>query len=163
MRGPPSLASHISYIYVAGLLAAASAQGAEPASTKPLEEISITGDQNQVNLQMAIDSAESEFYELFNDLVDEEFRVTCKNEIVLGSRIKKRVCQTGYQQEELTTAAMYSYYGIPYDATAALANKNSQLREQARELIETNAELRQAATRLSDLVSEYKDRYNNAE
>lgn len=152
---------YVGVLASAGLLPAAGALAAETGqgSAEPVEEITVTGDQDALNLQLAIDTAESDFYALFNALVAEEYRVSCKQQIVLGSRIKQRVCQTGFQQEQLTKAAMYSYYGMPYNADAALTAKNTELSTKARELLETNAELRQAASRLSDLVETYKERY----
>lgn len=96
---------------------------------------------------------------MFNGLVEAEFQVSCKREYVLGSRIKKRVCQAGYQRELLTRAAMWQSSGGAYNGDAAMAAKNSELSTKARELIETNAALRQAASRLSDLVEQYQDRY----
>lgn len=62
-------------------------------------------------------------------------------------------------KELLTRAAMWQSSGGAYNDDAAMAAKNSELSAKARELIGSNAALRQAASRLSDLVEQYQDRY----
>jgi hypothetical protein len=123
------------------------------------EEIVVTGDRDNINLQLMVDQAEDQFFAIFNDLVDEDFRIECKYEKVLGSLIKQRVCQTGYMKEELTTAATFNFFGMEYGASAPLAAKNTQMRELTIELLQNNSELRSAALNLSERVEEYRDEY----
>lgn len=123
------------------------------------EEIIIQGDRNKINLQLQVDRAEDEFYAVFNELVDEDLRIECNYETVLGSRIKQRICQTKYMRDELSTAAQFNFFGMEYGSPAVIAEKNRQLRNTAIELIENNPELRNAALYLSQRVEEYRDEY----
>lgn len=123
------------------------------------EEIFITGDRDNINLQLMVDQAEDQFFAMFNDLVDEDFRIECKYEKVIGSLIKQRICQTVYMKQELTSAATFNFFGMEYGASAPLAAKNTQLRELTLELLQNNSELRSAALNLSERVEEYRDQY----
>ena len=141
----------------AGLLPAA-----EP--DQVTEEIIVRGSREDINLKLQVDRAEDEFFAIFNDLIDDEdFRIECKYEKVIGSLIKERICQTGYMRKELSTAATLSLSGIDYMAVPTLTVKNRQLREKTIELIENNAELRNAARNLSQRVEEYRDEYGIAD
>ena len=134
------------------------AMGAE--SPVVTEEITITQSRDRINLQLQVDQAEDEFYALLNDLIDDrDFKITCRYEKVIGSLIKQRLCQTGYMRRELTTTATFSYFGMEYLITPALAEKNRQMREITVELLEKNPELRIAAQKLSRRVEEYRDEY----
>lgn len=124
------------------------------------EAIDVTGSRDDINLKLMVDRAEDAFFSLFNDLVDDEdFRITCTRQAVLGSRISHRICQTAYMKKELTTAANLSWSGVEYQASAALAEKNRQLREKTVQLLEKNPELRNAALNLNQRVEEYQDKY----
>lgn len=126
---------------------------------KITEEIVIQGDRSKINLQLQVDRAEDQFYAIFNELVDEDLRIECKYETVLGSRIKQRVCQTKYMRDELTTAAQFNFFGMEYGSPSAIAEKNRLLKKTAMELLEKNPELRNAALNLSQRVEEYRDEY----
>ena len=127
-----------------------------------IEEITITGDENPDNLTLAVEQAENQFYTLFNQLVDDrDYQVSCKKELLLGSRIKQRVCQTRYMQEALSSAAVMRFSDSPYDANAKLIQKNVQFRQKTQELIEQNPALREAAANLADRVADYKDKYHS--
>jgi hypothetical protein len=142
------------------LLGTAAGQQAAAADTPLTEAIDVTGNRDDINLQLMVDRAEDTFFELFNELVDdEEFRITCTRQAVLGSRISQRICQTAYMKKELTTAANLSYSGVEYQASAALEEKNRQLRKKTVELLEKNPELRNAALNLNLRVEEYRDKY----
>ena len=124
------------------------------------EEITVEASRDRINLQLQVDEAENQFYALFNELVDDEdFRIECKYEKVVGSLIKNRICQTKYMRDELSTAATLSLSGIDYMISARLTEKNTQLREKARELLVNNPEFRNAAENLSERVEEYQDEY----
>lgn len=123
------------------------------------EEIVVRGSRAGINLKLQVDRAEDEFYAILNDLLDEEFRITCRYERVINSIIKERICQTKYMRDELSTAATLSLSGINYMAAGVLTDKNRQLREKVAELLEDNAELRNAARNLSERVEEYRDEY----
>ena len=124
------------------------------------EEITVEASRDRINLQLQVDQAENQFYALFNDLVDDEdFRIECQYERVIGSIIKERICQTKYMRDDLSTAATLSLSGVDYQISARLTEKNHQLRDKARALLENNPEFRNAAENLSDRVEEYQDEY----
>lgn len=123
------------------------------------EEVVVRGSRADINLKLQVDHAEDAFYEVLNDLLDEEFHITCKYERVINSIIKERICQTKYMRDELSTAATLSLQGVDYMAAGILTEKNRQLRQKVIELLENNTELRNAARNLSDRVEEYRDEY----
>lgn len=144
-------------LFVVSALLAQSGLAAE--ATLP-EEIVVEGDRSRINLQLQVDEAEDQFFAIFNELVDDEdFRITCKYEKVIGSLIKQRICQTKYMRDELTTAANLQYSGVNYMAGASLTAKNSELRRKTIELLEKHPELRNAALNLNQRVEEYQDEY----
>lgn len=124
------------------------------------EEIVVEGDSSRINLQLQVDQAEDEFFAIFNDLIDDEdFKIECKMERVIGSLIHKRICQTKYMRDELSTAATLNYFGVNYMAAGVLTDKNRELREKTIELLEQNPQLLRAARNLSNRVEEYQDEY----
>ncbi len=123
------------------------------------EEIVVRGSRADINLKLQVDRAEDAFYEVLNDLLDEEFHITCKYERVINSIMKERICQTRYMRDELSTAATLSLQGVDYMAAGILTEKNRQLRQKVIELLENNTELRNAARNLSDRMEEYRDEY----
>lgn len=128
--------------------------GLGAAQSQHPEEITVTGDTSPVNLQLRIDRAEDDLLGLYNELVDEDIQVECEYETVLGSRIKRRICQTSAQKEALTTTAVMSFYGIELGATPALVSSSLEFQRTMRELIDTNPELKAAADRLTELMIE---------
>ena len=124
------------------------------------EEIVVEGDRSRINLQLQVDQAEDEFFAIFNELIDdEEFRIECKTQRVIGSLIHKRICQTKYMKDELTNAAQLFQVGVNYLADEVLKEKNRALRSKTIELLEQNPELLRAARNLSGRVEEYQDEY----
>lgn len=124
------------------------------------EEIIVEGSRDRINLQLQVDQAEDEFYAIFNKLIDDEdFRIECKYEKVIGSLIKQRICQTRYMRKEMTRAAAYSQMGIERLSAPQLLAKNREMRRKAVELLEKSPELRSAALNLSNRVEEYRDEY----
>lgn len=126
-----------------------------------IEEITVIGDRSSLSMQRAVDRAQDAFYTLFNSLNDDdEFDITCSYEILLGSRVKQRLCQTDYQKAELTKTATLSSFDTPYLATARLTAKNRELSNKVLKLLESNPAFREAAMELSDRVEAYKEAFN---
>ena len=124
------------------------------------EEILVEGDRSRINLQLQVDEAEDQFFAIFNELIDDEdFRIECKMQRVIGSLIHKRICQTKYMKDELTNSAQLYQVGVNYLADEVLKKKNRELRQKTIELLEGNAELRNAARNLNRRVEEYQDEY----
>jgi hypothetical protein len=124
------------------------------------EEITVEASRDRINFKLQVDQAENQFYALFNELIDDEdFRIECKYETVIGSLIKQRICQTKYMRDELSTAATLSLSGANYMISSILTEKNRELREKTMDLLENNPEFRSAAQNLSERVEEYQDEY----
>ncbi len=78
----------------------AAGAGADPV----LEEVIVHGRQLDV-LRKEIIKAEDQFFDRYNELVDrKEYEVHCTVEQPIGSRIPRRFCRTGYQQDALSRA-----------------------------------------------------------
>jgi len=128
--------------------------------TPATEEIIVEADRSRINLKLQIDQAENEFYAILNELIDdEEFKIECRTQRVIGSLIHKRICQTKYMKDELTNSAQLYQVGVNYLADEVLKKKNRELRQKTIELLETNPKLLRAARKLSDRVEEYQDEY----
>jgi len=124
------------------------------------EEITVEASRDRINFKLQVDQAENQFYALFNELIDDEdFRIECKYETVIGSLIKQRICQTKYMRDVLSTAATLSLSGANYMISSILTEKNRELREKTMDLLENNPEFRSAAQNLSERVEEYQDEY----
>jgi response regulator RpfG family c-di-GMP phosphodiesterase len=128
--------------------------------TPATEEIIVEADRSKINLKLQVDQAENEFYAILNELIDdEEFKIECRTQRVIGSLIHKRICQTKYMKDELTNSAQLYQVGVNYLADEVLKKKNRELRQKTIELLETNPKLLRAARKLSDRVEEYQDEY----
>ncbi|MFZ8929266.1 MAG: hypothetical protein ACO2YY_08770 [Pseudohongiellaceae bacterium] len=128
--------------------------------TPATEEIIVEADRSRINLKLQIDQAENEFYAILNELIDdEEFKIECRTQRVIGSLIHKRICQTKYMKDELTNSAQLYQVGVNYLADEVLKKKNRELRQKTIELLETNPKLLRAARKLSGRVEEYQDEY----
>jgi len=128
--------------------------------TPATEEIIVEADRSRINLKLQIDQAENEFYAILNELIDdEEFKIECRTQRVIGSLVHKRICQTKYMKDELTNSAQLYQVGVNYLADEVLKKKNRELRQKTIELLETNPKLLRAARKLSDRVEEYQDEY----
>ena len=70
--------------------------------SRPIEEITVLGQQTFFSLRMAIESLEEEVFGLFNELNStDEFDIKCTREVYSGSHILKRVCMSTFLREAL--------------------------------------------------------------
>ena len=77
-----------------------SESGSQPDGSA-IEEIIVQGERTIYALRLAIESAETEVYNLFNELnSNDEFDVTCKEVVYTGSHISRRTCMAAYLREE---------------------------------------------------------------
>lgn len=75
----------------------------EQMRNEKVENIEVTGKKPLLYYKYQLERAELDFYELFNTLADEDkFKMRCRLEFRVGSRIKRRVC---YPQYVLTRMA----------------------------------------------------------
>ncbi len=92
--------------------------------TPATEEIIVEADRSRINLKLQIDQAENEFYAILNELIDdEEFKIECRTQRVIGSLVHKRICQTKYMKDELTNSAQLYQVSVNYLADEVLKKK----------------------------------------
>jgi len=74
------------------------------ANEPELEEVIVHGKQLDV-LRKEMIKAEDEFFDRYNELVGkQEYQVHCTVEQPIGSRVPRRYCRTGYEQNALSQA-----------------------------------------------------------
>jgi hypothetical protein len=77
---------------------------AAPMANPELEEVIVHGRQLDV-LRKEMIKAEDEFFDRYNELVGkQEYEVHCTVEQPIGSRVPRRYCRTGYEQNALSQA-----------------------------------------------------------
>jgi len=77
-----------------------SESGSQPDGSA-IEEITVQGERTIYALRLAIESAETEVYNLFNELnTNDEFDVTCKEVRYTSSHISRRTCMAAYLRKE---------------------------------------------------------------
>jgi hypothetical protein len=82
----------------------AAAFAAAPTSSTELEEVIVHGRQLDV-LRRELIKAEDQFFDRYNQIVDKrEFQVHCNFEQPIGSRVPRRFCRTGYEEDALSQA-----------------------------------------------------------
>jgi hypothetical protein len=78
---------------------------ASPLASPELEEVIVHGKQLDV-LRKEMIKAEDQFFDRYNQLVGkQEYEVHCTVEQPIGSRVPRRYCRTGYEQNALSQAA----------------------------------------------------------
>jgi hypothetical protein len=76
------------------------AQESDEAADEPIEEITVVGEKTLLSLKFAAYQAEDDFFNLFNELNEnDEFDVFCGREASTGSRIKRRRCWSPFERE----------------------------------------------------------------
>lgn len=91
-------------------------QASKPAD-KDIEIIGVVGEKPLAFFRLEMERAELDFYEAYNRIVDnDKYRVVCRKETRLGSRIKDRVCYPQYvldRMAEETQEALALGNGYP--------------------------------------------------
>lgn len=96
---------------------------AGPLASPELEEVIVHGRQLDV-LRKEMIKAEDEFFDRYNKLVGrQEYEVHCTVEQPIGSRVPRRYCRTGYEQNALSQAGR--------EAAIMMQNFLDELRRQA--------------------------------
>jgi hypothetical protein len=86
------------------VVVSAIAMPAMAANDPELEEVIVHGKQLDV-LRKEMIKAEDEFFDRYNELVGkQEYEVHCTVEQPIGSRVPRRYCRTGYEQNALSQA-----------------------------------------------------------
>ena len=141
------------------------AQTSEPAAA-PIEEITVKGRRELRHLRAGVRKAREDLYSLINEHIDDpKFHVTCRFERRpmdpldprASTRIKERVCRSGYMRDELQTVAYFFMRGVVHDATPRLWNNASVYGEKVAEAFNENPELTDALQRFHRLQAEYSE------
>ena len=73
---------------------------------KPLEEVVVRGQKPLAAYRRGVDAAEVDVWEAFNDAnSDDQFDVTCRLEVPLGTRIPQQVCRPRFLDKATSRAA----------------------------------------------------------
>lgn len=146
--------------------------------TTVIEEITVQGERTTFSLRMEIESAETEVYNLFNELnSNDDFDVTCKDIVYTGSHIPQRTCMSAFLREEQAFQTQSYLQGVPLGegiggpnsgALMDLSSASGEVREKAKameqEMIRLAVEVpefAEALIKLSNLVSTLDERTGN--
>lgn len=141
-------------------------------ASEPVEEVVVRGQRGLRNLYNEAGRATERFYGLLNEyLDDEEMRVTCRLENRRNSRMRERVCRTGFQSTELSrqgqaqVAALVAadgdlnaFMGTAYDPRPELAEKQREFNAKVVEAVNSNPELNRAVLDLMAIKREIERR-----
>ena len=95
---------------------------------KEIEVLEVVGGRPLLYYRNKFKLAEMEFYDLFNEVADkEEFKVVCRDEAQVGSRVKRTNC---YPQYLLTRTSSETQFAIRTGAPAPTISEMENLLEQ---------------------------------
>lgn len=125
------------------------------ASEEAIEEIVVRGQKSLVHLRFEAYKAEDNFYSLFNQLNDDDdFDVRCYMEAPTGSRIRKRICRTKFEEDVAAQQGReLLLLGDPVAIEGVIARKKELLLEKMAKMAAENEKLREA------LVEYYDSKY----
>jgi hypothetical protein len=144
--------------------AAASAQDAAAADaprqppTTVDDEVIVRG-QTRKDLRLQIEIAENAVYARFNDINStDDFDIHCRDEMLTGSRIPRRICQANFWRDaqadagqETTRALQGAFAFDPQAIKGEAIYRRTQFDEEMRRLISEDKELKEAVVRLATL------------
>ena len=131
------------------------------------DDIEMAGMHNILNLQHQVYQAEERFFELFNELNDDDlYDIHCRMHAPIGTKIKKRACVPNFY-EQLTADKAQSFlnraiHGLEENkrvevqgavtASAAIPHHYTILKKKMKDLVKTNPELYNRITKLHNLT-----------
>lgn len=127
-------------------------------AARPLEQITVIGEQSFYSLRLEIESAEEEVFGIFNELnSSDEMDIHCTHEVYTGSHMKVRDCMPGFLREAIAQNAQDYVNGIDVQLTRAQMTGEVHQEQVALEaemirLAQENAELYQALHKLTELT-----------
>lgn len=130
-------------------------------SKEDIERIGITGSVPLLFYKDDMQAAELDFYEMFNALNDnKKYKVLCRKETRLGSRIKTRVCYPQYvldRMAEETQDALSSGAGYPslQQIEFAVKDEREESMKYVEELVKSNPELLEKLIQLNEKQALY--------
>jgi hypothetical protein len=141
------------------------AEATDESSEEPIEEITVVGEKTLLNLKFAAYQAEEDFFELFNELnEDDEFDVFCDKESNTYSRVKRRRCWSPFERE-IEEDAMRDMVGASGQLGAGtrrlplneglIRAKRKQQAEMLKQMVLENPELQELYSRYGEANIEY--------
>ena len=155
---------------VGSVCGVAAAQQADPAArptpAAPLvaDEVVVRG-QNPASLRAQIELAENAFYERFNAINSrDEFDIVCRDEVLIGSKIPRRVCKPRFARAADAAFSAGTVRGLqggsssgsPQQFASLKQVKHGRLQQELRKLAIEDAQLLEALTRLVTLQRGYE-------
>ena len=169
---PPEEAGEAASIEAAADAETLTSADTVPPAGEPVDEITVTGQGNRNYFKRQMIRAETEFYDLFNELTTEkDFRIVCETENRHAfTNIKVRKCQSVYESRiayELTQRAfqMGSRAGANIEVPATkrgeyaqrvAERRQEQLEDMAR-ILEENPEFKEKLIALNKAKAEYEE------
>lgn len=151
-------------VVVAALLCHSSALAEE--GEEPIEEITAYGQKTLLNLKFAAYQAEDSFFNLFNELNDDDrFDVYCEKRARKGSRIRTRQCWSPFERE-IDEEAARDYFLTGGSGFVALQNEGKirQMRKKQAEMLKVmvleNPELQQRYVELGKANMRFAEERN---
>lgn len=129
-----------------------------------IEEITVIGEKTFSGLRLDVEVAETEAYNLFNELnSNDEFDVTCTEEIFLGSRFKQRTCMPAFLRDAQARDTQDYLNGI--DSITSVSGLRAELRQKSAameaemlRLSLENQQFTEALLKLTLLTGEFEKR-----
>ena len=169
---PPEEAGEAASVEAAANAETPTSADTVPPAGEPVDEITVTGQGNRNYFKRQMIRAETEFYDLFNELTSEEdFRIVCKTEKRHAfTNIKVRKCESLYESRiayELTQRAFQlgsqnsTNASVPatkrgeYEKRVA-ERRQEQLEDMAR-VLEENPEFKEKLIALNKAKADYEE------
>jgi len=108
-----------------------------------VDEITVMGVRDLGALRTELMRAEDEVYDLYNEInEDDDYDIVCKRVALIGSQIKRRVCQARIYRDALSEATEDDEGGILYVGSIVNEQKHGKiLREKMRDAANKNPQL----------------------
>ena len=133
-------------------------------SKDDVEVIGVQGEKSIAYYRKQMRLAELDFYDLFNDLADEDkYKIRCRKEKRIGSNLSQTVCYPQYVLDRFaqeTQAALNSGRIFPRlkDIEALVKKEREASNVYAQEIIEKNPELLKKLIKLTETQSLYEQK-----
>jgi len=123
-----------------------------------MEEVKVIGMRDLLSLQRQVYKAEDRFYELFNELNDDDlYDIHCVNTERFGSRIRFRQCLPNFyikataDESQGWLDSLTGNYGFVVPSNSVTSHYYPILETRMKELVKTNPELLERVTELYQL------------
>lgn len=133
--------------------------GTSSATSEPIEELTVRGQRRLSRMRLEIQQAQADLYAMINAHINEpDYTITCRRQIMTGSRIAERVCVPKFMDDELTQFSQMAQRGIQLDPAAAIDYKMRMMNEAIVTAVNENPEIRAAVLEFAELKRVYAER-----